>query len=65
MNLKINKIETNQPMLLQRRKLFICYVFDFYTELGWPFVYDCVPIEAILQASVDTHVIYYDPETQR
>jgi hypothetical protein len=34
MNLKINKLETNQSVLPQRRNLFICHVFDFYTELG-------------------------------
>jgi hypothetical protein len=61
MNLKINNIETYQPALLQRRKFFICHVFDFYTELGWRLIYDYVPIRVILQASVDTHAIVYDP----
>ena len=64
-NLKIGKTETYQPVLLQRGKLFICHVFDFYTELGWRFIYDYVPIKVILQASVDMHAIDYDPLTQR
>jgi len=60
-NLKIKKTETYQPVLLQRRNLLICHVFDFYTELGQRFIYDYVPIKVILQASVDTRAIDYDP----
>jgi hypothetical protein len=58
--LKINKPETYQAVLLRRRKLFICRVFDFYTELEWHYIYDYVPIKVNLQASVDTHAIDYD-----
>ena len=61
MNLKIKKPETYQAAPLRRRKFFICRVSDFYTELGWHFLYDYMLIKVILQASVDTHVIDYDP----
>ena len=56
MNLKINKVDTYQPVLLERRKFFICHVFDFYSQLWCSFLYDYVPIKLILQASVETRM---------